>query len=66
MYILSDSHALRTTEAEYFDHLTEKVGDPKPMIELLNEYIASLPPDKSRPTGEEVLEALQEVEDKEA
>ncbi len=66
MYIVNDAHALRLTEAEYFDHLTEKAGDPKPMIELLNEYIASLPPDENRPSGEEVLEALQEVEDKEA
>ena len=42
------------TEAEYFDFLMEKSGEQKPMIELLDEYIASLPPDENRPSGEEM------------
>ena len=50
------------TEAEYFDFLMEKTGEPKPMIELLDEYIASLPPDENRHTGEEVFNALAYVE----
>jgi hypothetical protein len=42
--------------------LTEKAGEQKPMIELLDEYIASLPPDVNRPSGEEVIRSLKEME----
>ena len=52
MYITSETHNLRIVEGKYFDHLTEKAGEQKPMIDLLNEYIAALPPDENRPSGE--------------
>ena len=55
MYITAETHNLRIVEGEYFDHLTEKAGEQKPMIELLDEYIGSLPPDENRHTGEEVF-----------
>ena len=52
MYIVNETHNLRFVEGKYFDHLTEKAGEQKPMIDLLDEYIASLDPDPKRKTGE--------------
>ena len=58
MYITSETHNLRIVEGEYFDHLTEKAGEQKPMIDLLNEYIAALPPDENRLSGEQMIDTL--------
>ena len=56
---LTDSYPnLRQTEGKYFDHLTEKAGEQKPMIDLLNEYIAALPPDENRLSGEQMIDTL--------
>ena len=56
---LSDAYPnLRQTEGKYFDHLTEKAGEQKPMIQLLDEYIAALPPDENRPSGEQIIDTL--------
>ena len=49
---------LKQTEGKYFDHLTEKAGEQKPMIDLLNEYIAALPPDENRLSGEQMIDTL--------
>ena len=62
MYITGEAHNLKVVEGKYFDHLTDKAGEQKPMIELLDEYIASLPPDENRHTGEEVFNALEYLE----
>ena len=35
------------------------------MIDLLDEYIAALPPDDSRPSGEQVVNSLKELEETE-
>ncbi len=35
------------------------------MLELLDEYIAALPPDEKRPTGEQVINTLKELEETE-
>ena len=58
MYIISEIHNLRIAEGKYFDHLTEKAGEQKPMIQLLDEYIAALPPDENRPSGEQMIDTL--------
>jgi len=56
---LSDAYPnLKQTEGKYFDHLTEKAGEQKPMIDLLNEYIAALPLDENRPSGKQVIDSL--------
>ena len=65
MYITSETHHLRIVEGEYFDHLTEKAGEQKPMIDLLDEYIASLDPDPKRKTGEQVIASVKELEEEE-
>ena len=62
MYITGEAHNLKVVEGKYFDHLTEKAGEQKPMIELLDEYIASLPRDENQHTGEEVFKALEYLE----
>ena len=56
---------MRIVEGEYFDELTEKAGEQKPMIDLLNEYIASLDPDPNRRTGEQVIASVKELEEEE-
>ena len=58
MYITAETHNLRIVEGEYFDHLTDKAGEQKPMIELLDEYIAALTPDENRLSGEQVIDTL--------
>lgn len=65
IYLSNEYNNLRFTEGKYFDHLTEKAGEQKPMLELLDEYIAALPPDEKRPTGEQVINTLKELEETE-
>ena len=65
MYIVNETHNLRFVEGKYFDHLTEKAGEQKPMIDLLDEYIASLDPDPKRKTGEQVIASVKELEEEE-
>lgn len=65
MYLTKEINNLKIVEGEYFDHLTEKAAEQKPMIELLDEYIAALPPDENRPTGEQVINTLKELEETE-
>ena len=58
IYITAEIHNLKTVEGRYFDHLTGKAGEQKPMIDLLNEYIAALPPDENRLSGEQMIATL--------
>lgn len=65
MYLTSETHSLRSVEGEYFDHLTERAGEQKSMIDLLDEYIGSLPPDPERKTGEQTIASIKNLEEEE-